>query len=243
MPSAKFVLVHGAWHGAWCWDRVVPILERKHEVVAIDLPGHGRNRSLPVMEITLETYTSSVLRILDSLRDPVILVGHSMGGVVITQSAEYRPSKIRKLVYLTAFLPRNGECLLDHANLDSKALVMPNVILDKKTSSLSFEKGAVKDIFYQDCSKEDIERAESLLVPQAIAPFNTKVVTSENNFGSVSRVYIECLKDRAITLEAQRTMHNALPCKRVISMDSGHSPFFSAPEELAKNLESIAQDI
>ncbi|MDG6905915.1 MAG: alpha/beta fold hydrolase [Nitrososphaerota archaeon] len=243
MTSSKFVLIHGAWHGAWCWDKVIPILKRKHEVIAIDLPGHGRNRSVPVTAITLETYTSSVVRTLDSLNDPVILVGHSMGGIVITQSAEYRPKKIRKLVYLTAFLPRNGECLLDHANLDSKALVMPNAILDKQTNSISFNRGVVKEIFYQDCSHEDAERAESLLVPQAIAPFNTKVATSQKNFGSISRVYIECLKDRAITLETQRKMYMAQPCEKVISIDSGHSPFFSSAEELAENLESIAQDV
>ena len=118
-----------------------------------------------------------------------------------------------------------------------------NAILDKETNSLSFKKGAVKEIFYHDCSEEDAERAESLLVPQALAPFSAKVQTSEDNFGSISRVYIECLKDRAITLEAQRKMYTALPCERVISMDSGHSPFFSAPKELAKNLESIAQDV
>ncbi|MDG7049481.1 MAG: alpha/beta fold hydrolase, partial [Nitrososphaerota archaeon] len=184
-------------------------------------------------------YTSRVCEALDSCKGQVILVGHSMGGAVITQSGEYRPDKIKKLVYLTGFLLRNGQCLLDVANQDTEALVMRNAMLDEKTNSLSFRKGAAKEIFYWDCSDDDANYAEPLLVPQALAPFQTRMVTSEEKFGRIPRVYIECLNDRAITPGAQKRMYEALPCQRVISMKTGHSPFLSAPEELAKNLLSV----
>lgn len=239
MTTTTFLLVHGAWHGAWCWEKVIPHLRKEgHEVKTIDLPGHGLDKT-PVSNVTLNAYTSRVCESLDSCKGQVILVGHSMGGVVITQSGEYKPSKIEKLVYLTGFLLKNGQCLLDIANQDSEALVMRNAMLDEKTNSLSFRKGAVKEIFYSDCSDDDVHYAESLLVPQAIAPFQTQVITSEEKFGRIPRVYVECLNDRAITPGTQKKMYEASPCEKIISMKTSHSPFFSAPEELAGNLLSI----
>lgn len=102
---STFVLIHGGWHGAWCWDRVAPLLEQGgHEVVSFDLPGHGEDRT-PSVEVTLEGYTDRVVEALDALSEPVVLVGHSLGGTAISQAAERRPEKIEKL---GRFLSRNA---------------------------------------------------------------------------------------------------------------------------------------
>jgi pimeloyl-ACP methyl ester carboxylesterase len=234
-----YVLIHGAWHGAWCWEKVIPLLEKEgHRVVAPDLPGHGKDKR-PIADITLQAYTDRVCQILDEQSDPVVLVGHSMGGVVITQTAEYRPEKISKLVYVTAFLLQNGEFLLQHAEPDTEALVLPNLIMSEDQSYANVKQEALKEVFYADCSDEDVEFAKSRLVPQAAAPFATPVSTTEKNFGRVPRVYIACLRDRAISPSIQEKLYTALPCENVISMDTSHSPFFSAPEELAKHLLSV----
>ena len=234
-----YVLIHGAWHGAWCWKKVIPLLEKEgHKVVAPDLPGHGKDKR-PIADITLQAYTDRVCQILDEQSDPVVLVGHSMGGVVITQTAEYRPEKISKLVYVTAFLLQNGEFLLQHAEPDTEALVLPNLIMSEDQSYANVKQEALKEVFYADCSDEDVEFAKSRLVPQAAAPFATPVSTTEKNFGRVPRVYIACLRDRAISPLIQEKLYTALPCENVISMDTSHSPFFSAPEELAKHLLSV----
>lgn len=234
-----YVLIHGAWHGAWCWKKVIPLLEKEgHRVVAPDLPGHGKDKR-PIADITLQAYTDRVCQILDEQSDPVVLVGHSMGGVVITQTAEYRPEKISKLVYVTAFLLQNGEFLLQHAEPDTEALVLPNLIMSEDQSYANVKQEALKEVFYADCSDEDVEFAKSRLVPQAAAPFATPVSTTEKNFGRVPRVYIACLRDRAISPSIQEKLYTALPCENVISMDTSHSPFFSAPEELAKHLLSV----
>ncbi len=91
---STYVLVHGAWHGSWCWEKVVPLLEQAgHQVEALDLPGHGQDKT-PIREITLAAYTNRVCETLDAQAEPVILVGHSLGGMVITQAAEERPAKI-----------------------------------------------------------------------------------------------------------------------------------------------------
>lgn len=94
---STYVLVHGAWHGAWCWKYVIPILENEgHNVIALDLPGHGEDKT-PIPEITFDAYAKRVCKILDEQSEPVVLVGHSMGGAVISQVAEYLPSKNHKI--------------------------------------------------------------------------------------------------------------------------------------------------
>ena len=236
---STYVLIHGAWHGAWCWKKIIPLLEKEgHKVVAPDLPGHGEDKR-PIAEITLQAYADRVCQILDEQSDPVILVGHSMGGAVITQTAEYRADKIKKLVYVTGFLLKNGEFLLQHAEPDTEALVLPNLIMSEDQSYATVKEEALKEIFYADCSDEDVAFAKSQLVPQAAAPLATPVSTTEENFGRVPRVYISCSLDKAISPSVQEQLYKALPCEKVISLDTSHSPFFSAPEELAKGLLSI----
>jgi pimeloyl-ACP methyl ester carboxylesterase len=234
---STYILIHGAMHGGWCWDKVVPLLEKAgHVVEAPDLPGHGRDTT-PIREVSLQAYADRVCSVVDAQRDAVILVGHSMGGIVITQAAEYRPGKIEILVYLTAGLPRNGESSFQLAPPDA-GLIGPNLIM-AEDRSCTLKDEAIKEIYYGDCSDEDVARAKSLLVPQAVAPLATPVRTTEESFGRIPRVYIECLRDRAVPPSVQKRMYTALPCRKVISMDTSHSPFFSAPEELAAHLTSL----
>jgi len=231
---STFVLVHGAWHGGWCWHKVVPLLEKEgHKVEAPDLPGHGKDKT-PISEITLETYVQSICRILDAQSEPVILVGHSMGGIVITQAAEYRPDRIKMLVYLTAFLLPSGELL----NVGTDSLLTGSMIPSEDQTYSTLRDDAIKGM-YGDCSDEDVALAKSLLVPQASAPVAVPATTTEQNFGRVPRVYIECLLDAIITPSRQKEMYTRLPCKRVISINTNHMPFFSAPEELVAQLTSL----
>ncbi len=162
-----------------------------------------------------------------------------MGGIAITQAAEYRPGKIQTLVYLTAFLLRNGESLLQAAEGDTEALVLPNLIFAEDESYTTVKDEVIKEAFYGDCSDEDVARAKSLLVPQAVAPFATPLSTTEESFGRIPRVYVECLRDRALSPSTQKRMYTALACRKVISMDTSHSPFLSAPEELVAHLTAL----
>ena len=96
-----FVLVHGASHGSWCWDKVVPLLEMKgHEALAVDLPGNTYGEfDIPLGQVNLGSYTDHVCKVLDQIDEPVVLVGHSLGGLTITQSAEYRPENVLAMLY------------------------------------------------------------------------------------------------------------------------------------------------
>ena len=234
-----FVLVHGAWHGGWCWDKVSALLRQAgHNVAAPDLPSHGRDNT-PISGVTLAAYVERVRSVIEAQTEPVVLVGHSMAGVVITQTAEICPEKIRCLVYLCAFLPANGECLADWSRRDTECLLPAKRVRAQDESFSTIREDGMKKVFYADCSDQDVERAKRLLRPQASTPSNTPVVTTAENFGRLRRIYIETLQDRAISSSLQRQMYLALPCERVITMDTSHSPFFSAPETLVAHLTSL----
>jgi pimeloyl-ACP methyl ester carboxylesterase len=236
---ATYVLIHGAWHGAWCWEKVMPLIKAAgHTVIAPDLPGHGRDKT-PIPEVTLKAYVQRVCEAVNTQTEPVILVGHSMAGVVITQAAEDCPDRIKMLVYLCAYLPRNGESLFDLLQQDNESLSVQNRVLSDDKSYITIRDDAIKEVFYADCSDDDVERARTLLRPQATVPTREPVHTTDKNFGRLSRVYIETLRDRAISPSLQRQMVAASPCQKVITMDTSHSPFFSAPEELVAYLTSL----
>jgi pimeloyl-ACP methyl ester carboxylesterase len=112
---STFVLIHGAWHGGWCWRFVRPLLSA-HQVFTPSLTGLGERSHLARPEINLDTHIADVVSLLEmeDLRD-VVLVGHSYGGMVITGAADRAAPRIRRLVYLDAFVPENGKCLLDYA--------------------------------------------------------------------------------------------------------------------------------
>ena len=236
---STFVLIHGGCHGAWCWYKVVPALEKKgHTVIAPDLPSHGRDKT-PVSAVTLQSYVDTVCDILDAQDEPVVLVGHSMGGGIITQVAEYRPDKIKTLVYLTALLPANGESMGKVLRRNTATVLANNFITNADQSASMVREEALVEGFYGDCSAEDVALAKLLLTPQATAPLRAKVQTSAERFGRIPRVAIECLRDRAHSLSFQRSTYTTFPFQQVISMDTSHSPFFSAPDELAAHLAAL----
>ena len=236
---STFVLIHGAWHGGWCWSKVAPLLRKQgHAVIAPDLPGHGEDNT-PTAEITLKKYTDAVVALLDLQPQPVVLVGHSMGGLVISEAAERRPEKIESLVYVCAFLLRSGETLGGVAEKDSNALVMPNLVVSADQTSARLKETVVKQTFYTKCSFEDASAAQSRLVPQALAPFMTPLQLSESRYGGVARQYVECTRDRAISIDTQRQMHTKSPCGKVHTLATDHSPFLSTPTDLAGILLSV----
>jgi pimeloyl-ACP methyl ester carboxylesterase len=227
---STFVLVHGSWHGGWCWKKVVPLLEVKgHTVFAPDLPGHGKDRT-PIENITLQSYVDTILRIVDSQDDQVVLVGHSRGGIVTSQTAQLRPKKIREIVYLSAFLLKNGQRMIEVAAKDTDSLLLRNLAFSDDRS-YHFVKGNLKEIFYEDCSEQDASEAIKLLVPEPTAPIETPLELGVN-FERIPRVYIECLKDKAVSPALQRSMYSASPCRKVVTMNTSHSPFFSKPNDL-----------
>jgi pimeloyl-ACP methyl ester carboxylesterase len=105
----RIVLVHGAAHGAWCWEMLAPLLEAGgYEVDTLDLPGLGDDLT-PPKDVTLQSYIDRVVQVVSAKPGKVLLVGHSMGGAPISGAGEAVPERVGRLVYLAAFLPKNGE--------------------------------------------------------------------------------------------------------------------------------------
>jgi len=228
-----FVLVHGAWHGAWCWDQVEQQLEKLGAAsVAVDLPGRAGD-TRPPAELTLDSYVDHVVAAIDASREPVTLVGHSLGGLVISQTAERVPEKISSLVYLCAMLLQDGQSTIDAAVNDPTSQLMASISLDESGATSSVAEAAVRDLFYGDCTVAAGDKATRLLVPEPVGPATTPVHLTIDGWGSVPRSYILCSQDRAISPAAQRAMIASVGVDRVIEMDSSHSPFISQPERLA----------
>ncbi|MBI1815305.1 MAG: alpha/beta fold hydrolase [Deltaproteobacteria bacterium] len=240
---STYVLVHGSWHGAWCWYKIVPRLEQAgHTVVALDLPSHGRDRT-PPGDVSMADYVEAIGRVLDAADEPVVLVGHSRGGLAITQAAEERPEKIRSLVYLAAFLIGDGETILPLAFADTDSLIMPNLDVDQDAGWDMLRRDAFKATLYADCSEDDVALAHALLTPEPSGPTNTPMRTTAQRFGRIPRVYIELLQDRAVSPALQRQMYTAMPCRKVLSIDASHSAYFSRPDELASKILHAGGDI
>src|SRR5690349_4225979 len=228
---STYLLIHGAWHGGWCWHKVVPRLEKLgHRVLAPDLPSLGRDKT-PVNRVSLPVWREFVCQLIDAESEPVILVGHSRGGIVISEVAEHRPDRIRTLVYLTAFLPRDGESLFDLAAQAVGSEVPPNMVMSEDKSSSVMRDDVIRSAFYGECSDEDVALARTLLQPEPTLPLATPVHLTPANFGRVPRVYVECSRDHAITPPLQKQMMAATPCQRVLTIDTDHSPFLSRPDQ------------
>ena len=234
-----FVLVHGAWHGAWCWEQVEHHLgDLGAASVAIDLPGRAGDPQ-PVAELTLDSYVDRVVAAIDASPQPVVLVGHSLGGLVISQTAERVPDKISSLVYLCAMLLQDGQSTIDASVNDPGSELMANISLDDGAATSSVTGPGVRDLFYGDCTVDASEKAARLLVPEPIGPASTPVHVTADRWGSVPRSYILCTQDRAISPATQRAMIASVGVDRVIEMDSSHSPFISRPEQLAALLTHL----
>ena len=236
---STFVLVHGAYHGAWCWYRLKPELEsRGHEVVTFDLPAHGIDGT-PYAEATLDGYVDRVCEAVDEAGDPPVLVGHSMAGMLITAAAERVPSEIDTLVYLTAYLPGDGESMLDQRS--EASLVTQHFEVDEERGVGWVPEAWLDEAFYADCSAEDRALARSLVRPEPIDPISTPVAATDERFGRVRRVYVGCTEDRAITPAQQETAVEAHGVDRELTLEASHSPFLSMPGATADALETAAE--
>lgn len=237
-----FILIHGSWHSAWNWHRVVPLIEQAgHKAIAIDLPGMGRDKT-PIQEVKLNTTVEKICQLIDHQEDKVILVGHSKNGIMISQAAEHRPDKIEKLVYLAAYLIPDGKTQREYSLQDTDGVLKPYVTPFPELHAHTLQTSIYKEGLYHDCDDYITELAKLLLSHEPVESGITPLHLTAENYGTVPRYYIECLQDRAVTPFIQNKMYTETPCRKVYSMDTSHSPFFSKPGELTGILLDIAND-
>lgn len=237
-----FILIHGSWHSAWNWHLVAPLLEQAgHKAITVDLPGMGRDKT-PIQYVRFHNTVNKICQLIDEQDGKVILVGHSKNGIMLSQAAEYRSHKIEKLIYLAAYLVPNGKTQREYSLQDTEGVLKPYVTLYPELNAHTLQPVIYKEGLYHDCETHITELARLLLSHEPMESGITPLQLSEEKYGSVPRYYIECLQDRAVTPFIQRKMYTESPCKKVYSMDTSHSPFFSKPRELTDLLLEIATD-
>jgi pimeloyl-ACP methyl ester carboxylesterase len=237
----NIILLHGSWHGAWCWHKVIPHLEQAgHRVHVPDLLAHGRDWRFARGRITLKQMVRQVCELVDSLPEPALIVAHSRGGIVASSVAEMRPQKVNGLVYLAAFMLRDGERVADFFRIDKDSLIPKNIRINKMTLTDSLKEEAYRPALYADCSDADVALARTLLTAEPSLPALTHLRLSPHRYGTVRRHYIELTQDKAVSITLQRKMIAASPCASVSSIDASHSAYFSCPGKLAEVIGSLA---
>ena len=249
---STYVLIHGSWHGAWCWYKVTARLRAsRHTVIVPDMPGHGRDWR-PPGGLTMQHYVDTLTNIVDAATEPVVLVVHSRNGIVASQAAEARPDRIRKLVYLASYLPPIGDTPpLGQSrdgwarDPDSLLWARQGVVVNREGGWDMLKREIYREALYADCSEDDIALAYALLTPEARgpnSPTETPLRTTAGNFGRIPRIYIELTQDRAVTWAAQKRMYEATPCERVLTIEASHSAYFSQPDQLTKHILAAGDD-
>jgi pimeloyl-ACP methyl ester carboxylesterase len=237
---ANFLLVHGAWMDQRCWSQSAASLrDKSHTVVTFDLAGHGTDAT-GLADVSLARYVEQTLQKAASLgAGKVVLVGHSMGGIVISQAAEEEPERFSRLVYVAAYLPTSGQSLNDLAQTDANSRIGPNMRPAPDWSTLDIAEEARADLFFHDVDPVRAEPFLSAWKAEPVAPLGTPLTLTRERFGSVPRTYIHTTLDRVVSSPLQKRMLQATPAD-VFDLVCGHAAMLSKPRELAELLSKAA---
>jgi pimeloyl-ACP methyl ester carboxylesterase len=240
--AVTVVLVHGAWHGAWCFERLLTRLAAKGiGALALDLPGHG-DSALPFADLHGDaTFVSTAL---EEIKSPVVLVGHSYGGAVISEAGTH--PAVRHLVYLAAGVPSQGQSLrlqtstiLAGIGDGPLAIMAPMDVHERSNGTTVWNRPAAKVAFYDDCDDQTANWALDRLGPQPME--NMVQGPSAAAWQEKPSTYIVCTEDRVMIPEMQAIL--AQRCSNELSLPTSHSPFLSAPELLAQHLSAVCQSV
>jgi len=230
-----FALVHGAWHGAWCWERLTPLLHQAgHDVVTMDMPSEDGTA-------TFDTYADVVCAALEGHGDDVVLVGHSYNGNTIPLVAARRP--VSHLVYLCAMVPDIGRSVVDQMSdelemLNPVAYEQGLSVPDEQLRQVWTDLDIACAMFYGDCDEPTTGAALERLRPQSAYP--AILPSSLAEFPAVKTTYIVCSEDQILRPEwSRRTARERLGAE-LIELPGDHSPFYSRPSVLADVLLGLA---
>lgn len=229
----SYLFIHGAWHASWCWQHVAPLLrERELDVLTPDLPGHGQNK-MHFVDISLNTYVDYITQLIVAQKKPVVLIGHSMAGIILSQVAENISQHIHQLVYISAFIPEHNGSLVQEAEKSASPGISTELAINADRKEIILKKTSkTRNLLFTCWNEADAKLATSLLQNEPLQPFLDTISLSNEYFGKVKKLYIECLKDQVLPAEDQKRMYQKINCE-VISIDADHSPFFSQPAALA----------
>ncbi|HWV30273.1 MAG TPA: alpha/beta fold hydrolase [Dyadobacter sp.] len=241
VPAHTYVLVHGAWQAPYVWNEVsAQLTSSGNKVIVVELPGHGSDQTAPHL-LSLDVYRDKVVQAINTANGKVILVGHSMGGMVVTHVAEKVPSQIEKLVYIGAFLPANGQSLLELSNTDPDSKLGPALSQSADKLLLNVNPAELINLFIPDGTQAAKDKVVANYRAEPAIPFTNTVALTSAGFGSVEKVYIKTLQDIVISPGLQDRMIAAAGIKTVYEVNTSHSPFLSQPKSVGDLLEKVAK--
>ncbi len=237
---STLALIHGAWHGAWCWEKVVPQLQNKHNILNLNLPGRDYQQPGDLKDINLSTYVEHVVQQLEKISDPIILVGHSMAGMVISQVAEHIGDRLSALVYIAAFVPKHHESLFDITRLAEEPGISTEFIANQSENYIDLKKSErTQSLFLNASPNEAAQVAMNKLNKEPFMAFVEKSDISKSAFQNIPQFYIKCLRDQAVLPVFQDKMIAKLNQPTILELDADHSPFLSNPEGLVEILSDV----
>jgi len=243
--KAPVVLVHGAWQASYAWEEVKNNLTAQgYQVIVVNLKGHGDDKT-PVSELSFSGYVDQVKAAIDSFNEPVILIGHSLGGAVITQTATQVPAKIAKLVYVAGFIPQTGRSVLDYAGMDRASLLGPVLEFNADQTLAGLANPGINflKVFIQDGTDKQKQFVLDRYRAEPVIPLATPLnYTTENYTAAGKKYYVFTTEDNAISYPFQKQMAADAGITKTFTINTGHSPFISKPTELTSILEIIAKD-
>lgn len=230
-----YALVHGGAHGGWCWELVVPELERLgHQAVAPDLPFEQPDAGAAEWARTVIAAVDDVVPAQDS---DVVVVGHSLAGLAVPVIASWRP--VRRMVFLGAMVPVPGQSYAEYLTSQPDAITFDATPRpgDEPPDEGSISWRAAREGFYQDLDEAVARRAWERLRPQGMVSFTE--VCPIDRWPDVPCTYVLMKEDRAVNPDwSRRVATERLDCD-VIELEGGHSPFYSRPAELAQVLAAL----
>lgn len=239
-PPATIILVHGAFVDGTGWNAVKAALEKLGDkVVVVNLPGRTAAPLAAGQKATLDLYRDTVLAAVNAEAKPVLLVGHSFGGITISNVAEAAPDKIKSLVYVAAFLPQTGQSLNAIAGTDKGSALGPAVRVRGGLASVAFNSRAA--IFCNDCTPETAALIPAQMVDEPIVPMGTPVTLTPEKFGRVDKIYVRTAMDRAVSPALQDKMAASTTVRQMVTLNAGHLPQLSKADELAMVLDAAAR--
>jgi pimeloyl-ACP methyl ester carboxylesterase len=245
---ANYVLVHGGWHGAWCWYKVVPLLQAAgHHVYTPTLTGLGEQAALLTPDIGLDTHVQDVVNLIETNDlQQVILVGHSYSGMVITGVADCVPGRIAHLIYLDAAIPHEGQSLADLGPLMGTMLRREaNKNGDGWRVNPPRERSFGRRGLFDVTEEPDLSLVRSKVTPQSLKTFIQPVhITHQDAVAAIPHTFIECTGRGVIVSLMRRTLlRGTLPPNEHWNwrtLASGHEAMILAPQALADLLLEFA---
>ena len=235
-PPPCFVLVHGAWHGAWCWHRVLPLLRAAGaQAHAVTLTGVGERAHLLSSVTGLETHVQDVLALIEAEElEHVVLVGHSYGGMVVTGVADVllaqAPERLASMVYLDAVVPHSGE---SWSSTHSAETIAARLQSAEDSGGFAFAPPDAAVFGLEGVDREWVNRRQT---PQPLAVYRSPLRFDEARLGSVPRLFIDCSAPALPTIAVSRERVRETPGWQVQSLATGHDAMVSAPDALAAAL-------